>query len=331
MPGYDIIGDVHGCADKLVGLLKKLGYEERRGVYRHPERQAIFVGDLIDRGEDQVKTLALVRAMVDAGDAQIAMGNHEVNAISYATPNPEIPGEFMRPRSEKNRAQHKAFTDQVQVYAGLYAQSVEWFKSMPLYLDLDGLRVVHACWSDSSIRTLERWVTPGNPMPTDFVVRANLRGTSEHDAIEVSLKGPELGLKRYGQKRFTDPGGQLRNEARIRWWSAKASTLDEVAEIPEGARTEEDSPYPPLPKTECKECEPYRYGATKPVFYGHYWRDWAPKNPLDWTTNTACVDFSAGNGGPLVAYRWDGESEINPRHYIEHPETRRTISRTESS
>jgi len=106
MIGYDIIGDVHGCADMLEGLLGELGYEERNGAHRYvgpcERRQAIFVGDLIDRGSQQIKTLEIVRAMIDAGSAQIVMGNHEFNAISFATPNPETPGEFMRRHTEKN-------------------------------------------------------------------------------------------------------------------------------------------------------------------------------------------------------------------------------------
>jgi len=35
MIGYDIIGDVHGCADLLEGLLDELGYQEQDGAYRH--------------------------------------------------------------------------------------------------------------------------------------------------------------------------------------------------------------------------------------------------------------------------------------------------------
>ncbi len=48
--GIDVIGDVHGEFNKLVELLGHLGYQDRAGAYRHPERTAIFVGDLIDRG-----------------------------------------------------------------------------------------------------------------------------------------------------------------------------------------------------------------------------------------------------------------------------------------
>lgn len=321
MGGYDIIGDVHGCADKLVGLLSLLGYENRGGVYRHPERQAIFVGDLIDRGAQQVETIDLVRPMVKAGAAQIVMGNHEFNAISYATPNPEIPGEFMRRHSEKNRGQHKKFIEQVQVHTGLYAQCIEWFKTMPLYLDLDGLRVVHACWNDEAIRTVDKWMEPGTAMSTEFVIRANQKGTPEYEAIETLLKGPELRLKDHGLPGFRDKDGHLRHEARIRWWDARAQTLDELAEIPGDAMASDGSPYPRLPATPCPDEVVYDYTGEKVVFYGHYWRKWPPVVDRDWTTNTVCIDFSAVRGGPLAAYRWIGDYEVSSNAFVAYPET----------
>jgi protein phosphatase len=85
---FDIIGDVHGCGDELEALLTTLGYEivERRDgtgldagpVYRHPDgRQAMFVGDLVDRGPRVLDTLRIVRNMVDAGSGWCVMGNHE--------------------------------------------------------------------------------------------------------------------------------------------------------------------------------------------------------------------------------------------------------------
>ena len=48
--GYDLVGDIHGHADPLHRLLEKLDYAEVEGVFRHPERKMIFVGDFIDRG-----------------------------------------------------------------------------------------------------------------------------------------------------------------------------------------------------------------------------------------------------------------------------------------
>ncbi len=67
---YDVIGDIHGQHDRLVALLRTLGYQETMRAWRHPDRTAIFVGDFIDRGPQQVATVKLVRAMTDTGAAK---------------------------------------------------------------------------------------------------------------------------------------------------------------------------------------------------------------------------------------------------------------------
>jgi protein phosphatase len=80
---FDVIGDVHGCRTELEQLLTVLGYElERDGDgravgARHPDRRAIFVGDLVDRGPDTPGVLRLVMGMVKAGAALCVAGNHE--------------------------------------------------------------------------------------------------------------------------------------------------------------------------------------------------------------------------------------------------------------
>lgn len=89
---FDIIGDVHGCADELEELLDKLGYEKCEPVtnepgwarlcYSHPEeRKAVFVGDLVDRGPRTVDTLSIARNMVEAGSALCVPGNHDVKLL----------------------------------------------------------------------------------------------------------------------------------------------------------------------------------------------------------------------------------------------------------
>ncbi|MEU4872207.1 polynucleotide kinase-phosphatase [Streptomyces sp. NPDC021608] len=71
---FDVIGDVHGCSAELESLLGKLGYVD--GV--HPEgRQAVFVGDLVDRGPDSPGVLRRVMSMVASGNALCVPGNHE--------------------------------------------------------------------------------------------------------------------------------------------------------------------------------------------------------------------------------------------------------------
>jgi protein phosphatase len=89
---FDIIGDVHGCADELEELLKHLGYEaesasdgpplESGPVYRNPAgRKAIFVGDLVDRGPRVLDCVRIVRNMVQAGTALCVPGNHDMKLL----------------------------------------------------------------------------------------------------------------------------------------------------------------------------------------------------------------------------------------------------------
>ena len=47
----------------------------------------------------------------------------------------------------------------------------------------------------------------------------------------------------------------------------------------------------------------------KPVFFGHYWLTGTPALQ---TAKHVCVDYSAGKGGPLVAYRFDGQPDLSP-------------------
>jgi polynucleotide kinase-phosphatase len=84
---FDIIGDVHGCASQLRTLLTELGwkiqYDGPTAVdASHPEgRQAVFVGDLVDRGPDTPGVLRLVMGMVANGNALCVSGNHEAKLV----------------------------------------------------------------------------------------------------------------------------------------------------------------------------------------------------------------------------------------------------------
>lgn len=46
---HDLISDIHGHGTPLKNLLAKVDYVEMDGVWQHPERKAIFLGDFIDR------------------------------------------------------------------------------------------------------------------------------------------------------------------------------------------------------------------------------------------------------------------------------------------
>ncbi len=308
---YDIIGDVHGCATKLETLLGGLGYRpDDRGVYRHPERIAVFVGDLIDRGEEQLRVLELVRAMVDAGSAHIVMGNHEFNAIAWAM--------GLREHNAKNTKQHKAFLDQLT--EAQQQEYVAWFKTIPLWLELPGpIRVVHACWHAESMEAVEN-ACGGSRLSTDqHYADASNKEHALYQAVETLLKGPEINLTGYGAEPYADKDGHVRTNARIRWWDHDATTLRDLAET-RGVLTTSGEPYPELPTTvvDAEDGPTYVYTDEVPLFYGHYWRQWEPVHRDDWTTYTACVDFSAVKHGTLVAYRWNGEPEMHWSNYAPH-------------
>ena len=309
--------------DKLTGLLDQLGYVETDGVRRHPDRTAIFVGDFIDRGDGHVDVLATVRAMVDAGAAKAVMGNHEFNAIAYATEHPEKPGTHLREHSTANHGQHKAFLRDVVEPAR--TEWITWFRTLPLWLDLGGLRVVHACWHEDSMLTIKA-AFGGTTFPADddafleVLTKASTKGTELYEAVETVLKGPEMNLEAYDLPPFVMGGDKQRHAARVSWWHGEATTPAQLAVIPDSATQVDGSAYPELPERECTERDQgFAYGGETPVVYGHYWRSWAPEEYKAWTTMTACVDFSAGKDGPLVAYQWSGEATIDPVHFVKGP------------
>lgn len=87
---FDIIGDIHGCANELETLLEKLGYTlqtegepgHRSYIVTPPDgRRAIFLGDLVDRGPRSPDVLRLVKSMVEAGTGFCVIGNHENKLI----------------------------------------------------------------------------------------------------------------------------------------------------------------------------------------------------------------------------------------------------------
>ena len=321
MTAYDIIGDVHGSAAKLEGLLGLLGYAVRDGAYRLEGHQAVFVGDLVDRGAGQVRVLEVVRAMVESGSAQVVMGNHEFNAVSWATPHPYRPGDSLRtrfgPRGERNRAQHRAFLDQVGEGSDLHVSTVDWFRTLPLWLDLGALRVVHACWHPWSLGVLDKWLEPGKPVSDAFLLEANTHGTDAFDAVDIVLKGPEVHLSR--ELAWRDKDGTPRWAARIRWWDDSAVTLDDLADIPPGSPTLEGLPHPGPPPVSTEHATEYRYTDPVPVFFGHYWFSGAPRPAGRYAV---CVDYSAvRDDRPLVAYRWAGESVPTADHFVSFPAT----------
>jgi hypothetical protein len=117
-------------------------------------------------------------------------------------------------------------------------------------------------------------------------------------AVECLTKGIEIPLPDGHQ--FQDKDGHTRRRVRVRWWDEKATTYRGAAMLP----PTECAALPDLPIPAHA-----RIARTdEPVFFGHYWLTGTPSLQ---SRQAVCVDYSAGNGGPLVAYRFDAEPELS--------------------
>lgn len=296
---YDVIGDVHGQGGKLKALLVRMGYVERAGHWQAPQgRQAVFVGDLIDRGPDQLEVLGIVRSMVDTGQARIVLGNHEFNAIGYSARRVQT-GQHLRPRSTKNRAQHAAFLAAVGEDSPLHREWVDWFRNLPFALDLGGIRVVHAWWSDGAVRQVESARGGADSALDDDVLAACYDDPGLTAARKLLSCGVEWDLPSGSWIR--DKEGHKHPDARLAVWRHWATRLREIALVPSG--NEDGVPDIEIPAE-------YRSAPFdgKPVLFGHHWFSGPVR--LE-TPKVACLDWSAAKNGPLVAYRWDGEAELS--------------------
>jgi len=293
--GFDIIGDIHGCHSHLVELLHALGYRDDKGYFHHPQRQVIFVGDLIDRGPEQVAVIDTVRAMHKQGTAKVVMGNHEFNAVCYATRGSN--GRYLRRRNKKNRSQHKAFRKQTRGQRQLRRETIEWFKTLPLWIDEKDFRVVHACWDPAAIDGLKE-----PELEHHEFVAASDRESKHYRWVEHLCKGPEVRLP-IGHE-FSDKDGHRQETARVDWWTDEKKTFRSACLIPSKYALPND-PIPDFPVPIYKD--------EKPVFFGHYWFEWEKTSIM---SNAACLDYSAVKGGPLVAYRWSGETTLDQHNLV---------------
>jgi hypothetical protein len=314
---YDIIGDIHGHAEALKALLQNMGYLETKGAWRHPDRQAVFVGDLIDRGPRQIETVDIVRRMVEAGSAQAVTGNHELNAIAWFLADPDHEGEYLRPHhtpkyGDKNFKQHEAFLNEV-IGTARHREIIDWFLTLPLWLELPEIRVVHACWHSKFMEYLGPIIGPERRLTKELMVLASREPENEADkdtaeptifkSVEALTKGIEIALPK--PHTFRDKDGHGRDRVRVRWWDSDAARYRQAAMLEEELCSQ-------LPDILIPDHARIGGGGQTPLFIGHYWLTGKPQLLSD---KVACVDYSIGKGGKLVAYRWDGESVLDPSKF----------------
>lgn len=230
--------------------------------------------------------------MIDSG-ALAVMGNHEFNALRYdATKDSTLSGGLRRTLEEFATTEEE------------WTEYLGWFRSLPLFLELGALRIVHAVWDDRHIATARR----SQSRDSAFWANALNPESEVGRAINIILNGWQVTLP--GQTHVEEFEGSTRSFMRVAWWLNEGPMTFRRASLPFD---------PSLPDIEISNEVAGQlpgYGeAEPPVFIGHYA---LPPDLTPWPQkdNIACVDYRAAKRGPLVGYRWDGEPKLIPSKFV---------------
>lgn len=113
-----IVGDIHGCYDELMALVDEACAD-----------RVVSVGDMVDRGP---ASEAVWRFFAETEGAVAILGNHEQKCMRWHH-------EGLRPALSQ-RITRKQHGEQA------WMQALGWFATLPRWLELDEVTVVHGFW-----------------------------------------------------------------------------------------------------------------------------------------------------------------------------------------
>lgn len=328
----DIIGDIHGEYDALCTLLELLGYGPDGA---HPEgRRLVFIGDFCDRGPDSPAVISKAQAFVEAGHAFAVLGNHEINLLRD---DPKAgSGWYFAERRDSDQVDFAPFVSATQVQRSTFR---EFFLALPLVLEREDIRIVHAAWFDDCVDAVRH-------IPCAEVVSAFDRWEQQ-------------ALARVAQERLVEAKAQeekdwpysLEDETQRPPFLPAHARLDVIEQnqnpikvLTSGVEREAAEPFYTSGKWRFAERIPWwnDYEHPIPVVFGHYWRRvhevdrstvgksdpdlFAGIPPFAWhgkQQNAFCIDYSVGgrwsarkNQQPLTKYfklaalRWPEQSLV---------------------
>lgn len=292
----DIVGDIHGEIAALEQLIQVLGYD-RNG--HHPEqRKLIFVGDLCDRGQDSVAVIKRVKQLVDEGYAQCVMGNHELNLLTDTLR--EGNGWFF---GSPHQDDLKPF-DSIQASIKDRQWILDFLNSLPLALESEQLRVVHACWHQGSIDQLRN-----SGFTSLGEAYANF---AQHTALDLQALGINELIQNEQQQyqhQFKDPAATLPLLQHLAEKELREQMHNPIRVITSGAEKIALEPIYAGGRWRMIDRVPWwdSYTDQIPVITGHYWRNFKSTeektgllksiDALQWygqQQNVFCVDYSVG-------------------------------------
>ena len=174
---FDIVGDVHGCAEELRVLLERLGYVvagegDSVAVAAPHGRKLVFVGDLVDRGPDTPEALRIVMAAEAAGVGLCVQGNHDRKLSRW------LDGR----KVQVNHGLQKSI-DQLSLQTPDFRSRVKGFLSdlrSHYWLDAGKLAVAHAGLKEDMIGR-------GSPAVRDFALFGETTGETDEFGLPARL------------------------------------------------------------------------------------------------------------------------------------------------
>ncbi len=298
MSQIDIIGDIHGHATLLKSVLKQLGYSKTKsGAWRHPDRQLIFCGDILNRGPEVKKTVKIVRNMVDDGSAEMILGNHEYDFIAYHRR--DLAG---KPLLLKNRKSILRLRGSLEAFSRKRDQDelISWLQSRPLYIQTPNLRVAHACWQKSEIKYLKKHYP--NRLSEELLLRSAEPFSDEYWAVHTLLDGPKI-VQYSEEDVHVDVRSRTRSFVKTMWWNVHDQQKIKKVSLRGHRRLSSKS----LPVDYSKIFRSYPVTA-RPLFFGHYCLTTSPRLI---SNNLCCLDYCVLKSKKLTVYRYDGEAELD--------------------
>ena len=336
----DIVGDIHGEISALTELLSHLGYDENG---QHPEnRTLVFIGDFVDRGLSSPAVIRLVQKLMRNGRAVAVLGNHELSVLI----NDAKSGSswWFSERIEKDLAEGYGKTERL-TDPQERQQALDWLASLPLALEREDLRVVHAAWHQPSIEKLRHCTNTTAEAYQQFEQASQQKLLQpefaaclqkELDQWEADFDNPKAAMPMLEAVTQKDVDYQMNNPVRI---------------LTSG--TEEKAAAPFFASNKWRFCNRGQwwqdYDDNTPVVIGHYSRSLNPEkahkkdafegySPTAWVgknNNVFCVDYAVGyrhldrkkgitdfrqSNFKLAALRWPERTLMFDNGHIEETE-----------
>lgn len=298
----DIIGDIHGEISALTALLKHLGYSADG---KHlGNRKLVFVGDLIDRGPDSPGVVRHVQHLIQQGNAYAILGNHEINLL--INDSKDGAGWFFPERYDSDLNFYAPFK---RVTTEQHDNIREFLLGLPLILERDDIRIVHAAWTAEAANAVR---TAGS-QPVD-VLYQQWDDKARNIAEESGLYQRYRAEKQQWKKQLENGNYQMPMLEAIANYDATQQMVNPIKVLTSGVEAPAKTPFFVGNRWRFSDRVKWweSYSEKIPVVIGHYWRLYrstlqpdAPRYtqlfrgipPASWhgrLGNVMCIDYSVG-------------------------------------